>query len=103
MDIDYTDGIVHSLTASFTGAGAIVTENFGFDPKYIKLVNETDRITHEWHEGMTAGTTLKTVAAGTRTLDLVGGDNAINVDGSEVTIAAAAAISAKQYRVLALG
>ena len=41
----------------------------GFKPKYIKVVNVTDRISVEWFEGMTASQALLTVAAGTRTLD----------------------------------
>lgn len=41
----------------------------GFKPKYIKVVNITDRIQIEWFEGMTSAQALLTVAAGTRTLD----------------------------------
>ena len=49
----------------------------GFRPRYIKLVNATDRTIYEWFEGMASGTTLKTVAVGTVTLDT--GDAAIAV------------------------
>ncbi len=41
----------------------------GFVPRYVCIVNLTDRITHEWYEGMTADSALRTVAAGTRTLE----------------------------------
>jgi len=41
----------------------------GFKPTYVKWVNLTDRTTYEWYEGMANGTTVKTVAAGTVTLD----------------------------------
>lgn len=41
----------------------------GFKPRYIKWVNLTDRTTVEWQEGFGAAECLKTVAAGTRTLD----------------------------------
>jgi hypothetical protein len=58
-----------------------------------------DRIEYEWFSGMAADTTLKTVAAGTRTLDT--GDAAVNVSGTTVTVAAAAAIQNKQCRWIA--
>ena len=41
----------------------------GFQPRYIKWTNLTDRISVEWYEGMGSSACLKTVAAGTRTLD----------------------------------
>lgn len=41
----------------------------GFQPRYICWENFTDRIKIEWQEGMTTSQNLKTVAAGTRTLD----------------------------------
>ena len=43
--------------------------NCGFQPRYIKWVNLTDRIAVEWMEGFGSAECLKTVAAGTRTLD----------------------------------
>lgn len=43
--------------------------NTGFDPRYICIENVTDRVKLEWYKGMTANTWIKTVAAGTRTLD----------------------------------
>jgi hypothetical protein len=49
-------------------AVAIAIE-LGFRPRYFQLVNLTDRITHEWYEGMASGTTVKTAADGVRTLD----------------------------------
>lgn len=78
-------------------AAAILT--LGFSPRYVRWVNETDRIEYEWFDGDTNGTTLKTVAAGTRTLDTA--DVAISVTGSLVTIGAAAILQNKQYRWLA--
>ena len=41
----------------------------GFQPRFIEWENFTDRIKVEWQEGMTTSQCLKTVAAGTRTLD----------------------------------
>lgn len=43
--------------------------DLGFEPKYVKFDNVTDRICVEFYEGMTADTCVKTAAAGTRTLE----------------------------------
>lgn len=93
-----SNGIVRDTTGSFitTSTAADVAIDLGFAPRYFRWVNETDRIEYEWFEGMATDTTLKTVAAGTRTLDTA--DAAINVDGKTVTVAAAAAIQDKQCR-----
>ena len=52
----------------------------GFKPRYVRWVNLTDRVEVEWFEGMDANTCLKTVAAGTRTLETSGGNGGITVD-----------------------
>jgi len=56
----------------------------GYSPQYVCWLNATDRIQYEWYKGMANGTTLKTVAAGTRTLDTA--DVAISVTAGVVTI-----------------
>lgn len=43
--------------------------DIGFKPSYVEFVNATDRITVQFYEGMTADTSIKTAAAGTRTLE----------------------------------
>jgi hypothetical protein len=79
-------------------AAASIT--LGFTPKYFAWHNVTDRISYEWFDGAAAGTTLKTVAAGTRTLDT--GDVAITVNTDRtVTIGASAILQSKQYRWIA--
>lgn len=52
----------------------------GFKPRYVRWVNLTDRVEVEWFEGMDANTCLKTVAAGTRTLETSGGNGGVTVD-----------------------
>lgn len=47
---------------------AAITITCGFKPRYVRVINTTDRIMMEWFEGMTADYGIKTVAAGTRTL-----------------------------------
>lgn len=81
-----------------TPAAAAIT--LGFTPKYFAWHNVTDRISYEWFSGNANGTTLKTVAAGTRTLDT--SDVAISVSGGVVTIGASAILQNKQYRWRAL-
>ena len=62
-----TGKIVYDATA-ITAADytRVVT---GFKPRYIKWVNVTDRTTIEWREGFGANECLKTIAAGTQTMD----------------------------------
>ena len=96
-------GIVRHVSGSYlddAGTPAAATITLGFVPRYFAWHNVTDRISWEWFDGAAAGTCLKTVAAGTRTLDT--GDAAItaNSDGT-VTIAAAAILQNKQYRWVA--
>lgn len=52
----------------------------GFKPRYVRWVNLTDRVEVEWFEGMDANSCLKTVAAGTRTLETGAGNGGITVD-----------------------
>ena len=70
------------LDDASTPAAATIT--LGFRPYYFHWLNATDRIGYEWYNGMAAGTTHKSVAAGTRTLDT--GDAAITVNTSSVTV-----------------
>ena len=66
-------------------ATAIVAAEFtrvttGFKPKYVCWENITDRVKGEWYEGMAANSCIKTVAAGTRTLEITSGNGGITVD-----------------------
>lgn len=84
-----SDGVRHHASGSETGTytAADYTITLGFVPKYVKVVNVTDRITQEWWYGMTAGNFLETAADGTRTLEtdsgiLVNSDGTVTVDVS---------------------
>lgn len=70
----------------------------GFTPRYVSVVNETDRITFEWYQGMPSGGAVQTVAAGTRTLVGTGG---VTV-GADRTIGFPV-LQNKQYRYVVLG
>lgn len=63
--------IVFDATA-ITAADSVVV-SLGFTPKYVVWENVTDRVKIEWYEGMAANTSIKTVAAGTRTLETTNG------------------------------
>jgi hypothetical protein len=78
---------------SDAGAAEAATINLGFVPRSVKFVNLTDRISYEYHEGQAAGDSLKTVAAGTRTID----SGVLTVSGSDVTISAAGMIASKSF------
>lgn len=54
--------------ASLTATDYLLFE-CGFTPKYVRVVNVTDRIQVEWFEGMADDTCLKRVAAGDMTLE----------------------------------
>src|SRR3990167_4764235 len=54
------------ITATSTPA-AISSFSVGFQPRYVRVSNVSERVQLEWYENMTAAHALKTVAAGTRT------------------------------------
>jgi hypothetical protein len=58
-----------AFDATAITAADYVEIDIGFKPKYVEFVNATDRIAVEFYEGMTADTSIKTAAAGTRTLE----------------------------------
>ena len=97
-------GVVNEAINVFaTDAVAAVdtTFNFGFRPRKLEFINLTDRLTHEVFDGMTSGYMLKTIAAGTRTLEVAGGP-VINADGT-VTVPAALMVASKSFVFVARG
>lgn len=69
-------GVVNHAVGRVTtdaGAAADTTFNCGFVPRYIEWVDNTNRITLQWYEGMASNSAIRTVAAGTRTLDVASG------------------------------
>lgn len=85
-------GKANIATGSFTGAGAEVDIELGFNPRFIKLYNVTDATTYEFCEGMPSGATFKTVTGGAQTADT---NSIIVPDVNGFTVAAAGAVSAK--------
>lgn len=78
-------------------APAAASYRVGFKPRYVRVDNVTDRIMLEWYEGMTSAHAVKTVAAGTRTLETSGG---VTVSGDTIGFAVT---QNKQFRVQVMG
>ena len=80
----------NAVYSAFIDTGTVKKSaiKLGFRPRYIKLVNATDRSVSEWFEGMVSGTTLKTVAAGTKTLDTGDAAIAIAAEGAHLDLGA---------------
>lgn len=63
------NGVLGAGSGGASIAAGVLTITPGFVPNYVKVMNVTEKIMHEWHKGMNQGDYLKTVAAGTRTLE----------------------------------
>lgn len=85
---------IHNFASgSFTSDNTAAVVALGFKPRWVKVVNTTDVIVWEKIEGMAAANSVKTVTAGTTTID-TGSAILINTDGT-ITISATAAGNAK--------
>lgn len=93
-----SDGIVNQATGSFVSDGTPVTISLGFTAQHVVLINETDLVRFERLANQPAANSIKTVAAGTMTLDTT---TAIAVAGNTITISAAAAPTGKTFRFIA--
>lgn len=89
VGVDQATGQFASGKIVFDGTAITATDytrvQVGFQPRFIQWENLTDRTNIEWQEGFGANECLKTVAAGTRTLD---------------TTAAAVVVDAVGFRIL---
>jgi hypothetical protein len=81
----YSDGVVKYASGSVTfDATAITATDYalvtcGFIPRKIEWSNDTDRVLLEWRDGMAQDSALKSAAAGTRTLEVTGGNRGVIV------------------------
>jgi hypothetical protein len=85
--------VAHGYFLDSAATPAALAPSIGFKPRYVQVVNLTDRITFEWYEGMAADSMIQTVAAGTRTLVT---SAAITVSDAGFTLAAALVLQNKQ-------
>jgi hypothetical protein len=98
-------GIVnHAVIRVVEDATAAVTETFtvGFTPRVIRIHNLTDQISFEWFQGMADLSGLKTVAAGTRTLDLTGGPT-VSTFTAGFSVPAATMVASKTFDIEVIG
>lgn len=94
-----TNVAVLSVTTD-SAAAAAQSIVLGFTPRVVRVHNMTDRISDEWFEGMASASSLHTVAAGTRTLELT---NGIAVSGTTITMTAVTMLASKAFSIEALG
>jgi hypothetical protein len=92
------DGIVNVVTGSLTGDAAANTITCGFVPLQVIVINETDATKWEKFDPMVAANTIKTVTAGTLTVD-TGSAIVINSDGT-VTLSATLCASGKALKFI---
>jgi hypothetical protein len=96
MDVSATSNsasIVNFASGSFTSDNTDTVVSLGFNPRWVKVVNSTDVIVWEKIEGMAAVNSIKTVTAGTTTVD-TGSAIIFNGDGT-MTLEAATVGNAK--------
>lgn len=85
------NGVLGQGSSGAVIAAGVLTVTPGFIPSYVKFVNATSRVMHEWFKGMNQGDYVATAAAGTRTLET---DDALVVNETTgvVTVLATGAI-----------
>lgn len=104
-----SEDIVNLVTGKLTsdaGAAAAFTISVGFTPRHVKLVNITDVLIDEWHDGMAANTALHQVgstgvvtSATGITVNLPANDGS----GNSVTFGSGLMLASKTYHYLIEG
>lgn len=95
----YGDGFPKFAEGSITFDATAITAadyvsiNVGFVPRYFCWCNDTSRIQIEWRDGMAQDSCIKTAAAGTRTLEVTGGNKGVVVGTSSNTNAVAGVVA----------
>lgn len=85
-----------------TGTVAAYTITTGFKPRYVRVINLTDRNEYEWFEGMADASAYKKVAAGTGTLITTLGVT-VSASGFSVGIDLDVLVSSSQISWIAMG
>lgn len=93
----YVDGMAKFASGSVVFDATAITAtdyisiNVGFVPKYFRFDNVTDRTLGEWYDGMAQDSCVKTAAAGTRTLEVTGGNHGfiVGVKNSDTALTSA--------------
>lgn len=88
----HSAGMSNLASGTLTGDGTIANVACGFTPRHVKVVNETDVIVWERFDTMGATKSVKTVTAGTTTIDTT---SAITFSADGFSLAAAVNASGK--------
>ena len=89
----YLDMDTNELNGYFTGSGNDVQISIGFAAQEIESFDATDNIRWQWRRGLPATNTIKTVAAGTVTIDTTSAiDVSTDLHGKSIVTFAAAAV-----------
>jgi hypothetical protein len=94
-------GVSNFASGSFTSDNTATVVKLGFNARWVKVINSTDVIVWEKIEGMAAANSVKTVTAGTTTVD-TGSAILINTDGT-ITISQTAVGNSKAISWVAMG
>ena len=96
--------LLRMAVISHIDTGTVAARKFvtGFKPRYVKVVNETDRIEAEWFEGMADSESMIRIADGTGTLNTSDGIIPAD-DGFTLGLNGTVYIQSKQYSILVLG
>lgn len=86
------EGVARGSSGLNTGDGTVLTVNLGFRPKKVEILNQTDITLWTKIDGMVDANTLKTVAAGTMTIDTA---SAIVITNTGFTYSATANVTGK--------
>jgi hypothetical protein len=84
-------------SGTFTADGTVTNVKLGFRPRFVKVYNATDAVTHETVDTM-AGASLRQVAAGTQTVQA----DTIMITDTGFTLPAAVAVDEKVLHFVAM-
>jgi len=104
-----SESIVNLATFKLTtdsATAAAYTLSVGFVPRHVKIVNITDVLIDEWHDGMAANTALHQVGSTgvvTSTTGITVNSPANDGTGNSVTFASGVMIASKVFHVLVEG
>lgn len=93
-------GVSNFASGAFTSDNTATVVTLGFTPRWIKVVNTTDVIVWEKITGMAAANSVKTVTAGTTTIDT---GSAIVIGTNGFTLSSTAVGNSKAISWVAIG
>lgn len=104
-----SESVINLVTGKLTtdsASAAAFTLPVGFTPRHVKLVNITDVLVDEWHDGMAANTALHLVGSTgvmTSTTGITVNAPANDGTGNSVTFGSALMVASKTFHYLIEG